>query len=123
MDTCDISGGGMLVAAAKPIEPETIVRVSMLVGPDGPAKPVHLLARVVRTERAFPPDAKHPWRVAIHFEDIEDEDRETIVKHVIATQRLSVRRVIDRRSANGRAACCFGFYRIDAKRIGGPSKK
>ncbi|MBZ0271640.1 PilZ domain-containing protein [bacterium] len=88
---CDISGGGMMFAAVDKPGPGALMRMSVLLGRYNVSRPIHLIARVVRSTLAAPADPTHPYRVAVHFLDIAEDDREAIIAHVIAVQRAELR--------------------------------
>lgn len=88
----DLSGGGMLLSGAGRLEPDSIVRFTLNLGPG--AREIEGRARVVRSD--------DEGRRALVFEQISEDDRQRLIHFVFERQRealAKVGRVIDHRRA------------------------
>jgi hypothetical protein len=86
----DVSGGGMLISGADRLEPDSVVRFTLHLGPGAPD--VGGSARVVR--------ADEQGRRALVFEEISRDDRQRLIHFLFDRQREALAklgRVIDHR--------------------------
>ncbi|MGH2927266.1 MAG: flagellar brake protein [Solirubrobacteraceae bacterium] len=77
--TVDLSGGGMLLAGADPLEPGESLRFTITLGAGAP--PIEGTARVVRINA----DEKR----ALVFEQIEEHDRQRLIRFVFECMRTA----------------------------------
>jgi len=88
---CNISGSGMMFASNDKFSVGTYLRLSILLGSYNVTKPIHVIAKVLRVTGQDAEYGPQPYRVSMHFEDIADEDRETIIQHIFEVQRAEIR--------------------------------
>jgi hypothetical protein len=86
----NLSAGGMAFYASKPYAAGDLVEVRLLLLPDCSA--VEAQGRVVRCERDPNAARDHPWRIALHFENLADSERDRVIRHLLALQQASARR-------------------------------
>ncbi len=81
--TENLSAGGALLRAARPLETGTPLTVRIMCG--GDTGPLELEGRVVRCDRT--PGEQRPWRIGLAFADPEPADEERLVRFVFERQR------------------------------------
>ncbi|MDE7300239.1 MAG: flagellar brake protein [Lachnospiraceae bacterium] len=81
----DISGGGLRFNSEKQFETDAQLKVSFRLTTGGAEKDFNLLARVVLSNRLVNRESGYETRV--EFVDIEENDRESIVKYVFEEDR------------------------------------
>lgn len=87
----NLSGSGMRFVVNEPVAEGDHVAVSLHL-PDGGGVPVRLLGQVMRTQ----PPRTHTTRgggieVGVHYQHIEEEDRDRIVRYIFSRQREAIR--------------------------------
>lgn len=81
-ETIDVSGNGLLAIFSDPISQDKPVRIALVL-PTGGAKTIEAVARVVRTKKI----SENQYHIALHFEQIESEDRDRIMACCFEIQR------------------------------------
>ncbi len=78
----NLSAGGMSFRVQRPLQPDTILQVRLLLEPSGIG--IEAFARVVycRQERRFD-NPRYPWRVGVEFLHLREEDSDLIIRHVL----------------------------------------
>ena len=87
---CDLSATGILFVSAEKFELGAYLQMSLNLG-SYLTKPIHLIAQVRRIDDPDPAYGPHPYRIAVDFEVIVDDDREAIITHVFDIQRAQLR--------------------------------
>ena len=97
---CNISGSGMMFACNEKYSVGTYLRMSVMLGSYNVTKPIHVIAKVIRVTGQDEEYGSLPYRASVNFENIADEDRETVIQHVFEVQRAELR---DRQEAEAAA--------------------
>jgi hypothetical protein len=84
LHSLEISGSGMRYAWAEPVAPGEHVLVEFLLPQPVIARRVRAIARVVRCDKATPP---LPFSLALAFVEIDEADRDAIVRYALALER------------------------------------
>jgi len=85
-ETIDVSGSGLLALFNHPIDQDKPVRVDLIL-PSGDAAIVETVAHVVRSKKI----SDNQYQVALHFDDIAQEDRDRIMACCFEIQRKHLR--------------------------------
>ena len=93
----NISGGGISFVSAEPIDVGALLAIDLIVLPSN--HPMRAIGRVVDCRSAN----ERRNHVAIEFVEIRDEDRETLIQHVIKKQAAELRDAREQ-AASGSAA-------------------
>lgn len=87
-ETIDISGSGILVCFFEPflLEENTVIKLAINI-PIPETRQIQCTGRVIRTDTSL----ACPFKVAIHYEHIEEEDRDAVIAFCLAEQRKQLR--------------------------------
>ena len=69
----------------------SLLLMSILLGSYNITKPIHVIAKVLRVSGQDTEYGPQPYRASVFFENIADEDRETVIQHVFEIQRGELR--------------------------------
>lgn len=94
-ESIDVSGNGILAIFPEPIDQDKPVRVELIL-PSGAAKTVSIIAHVVRSKKV----SDKQYYIALHFDQIEAEDRDRIMACCFEIQRKHLRLKVQVKNSN-----------------------
>jgi hypothetical protein len=85
----NLSGGGIAFMAAEPIEVRDVLEVHLKLFPTGTT--VHALASVISCDHLLTADPERPYYLRMVFTLMDEQDRNTLVKHTLNRQAEMLR--------------------------------
>lgn len=86
--TLDISGGGLLLATHQEVRERDILKMSLGLPPGGLLNLTGLVVRVITR----PEEKVRPFRAGVEFQDIDNRDRDLIMRYIFDRQRKLIKR-------------------------------
>lgn len=81
----NLSAGGICFQAQKPVQPESILQLRMLLMPSGVG--IEAYARVVYCQRVKKQEVgRFPYKVGAEFRHMREEDKDLIIRHVLCKE-------------------------------------